>query len=344
MTEITPNLIINGNSDGRIIYTGEKLKSSVFEVKETREFLIQSLIAKKSTTMIFAPDGIGKSTILLQILLEGSNGSDVFGGLKSRPINSILMLTERPKEETFERIQYMNSSIDIGWDRIIVSDDVLGLDLVINDDYNTFLRTILELSKQYDDKGGTDCVWIDTMYGAVSDGLSNEKACGQVNKLLRKLQATLGCACVYTHHTNRGQRNKRTGQREAEDMYGNRALSSNCTGIFHLTKTENGTMLEKKKDSLAALINKIDLRFDPETYMSLMAIEQSTKFAFQKIETYLNDCFKLKKDFSFNDILSKTGVSVSYLRDQISVHLKSGKIINRKPLGQKALYAVLRDF
>lgn len=324
-----------------VIYTGETLKNAVFETREVRESLIESLIPKKSTTMFFAPDGVGKSTLILQKILEASSGTDVFGGLKSKPINTILLLTERPKEEVFERIQYMSKVITINWDGVILDDEVRGMDLISGMDYAAFLERVLFLSKQFEGRGGTDYVFIDTLYGTVAEGLANEKACGQVNKLLRRIQAVLGCACGYTHHTNRGQRNKKSGVREAEDMYGNRSLSANCTGVYHITKTDSGTLLTKKKDSLECLADRIDLTFDKETYVSLIREDQSSKYTYELVEGFIKDSYKLKRDFHFHQIQTATRVSTSYLRARLSGYLKAEKIVNLKPLGEKALYRVI---
>lgn len=323
-----------------IVFTGDALKKAVFEVQEVREQLIESLVPKKSTTMFFAPDGIGKSTIILQSILESSSGTDVFGGLRSRPMNTILLLTERPKEEAFERIRYMHRILKIEWENLIVDDTVRGYDLCSNVDYSNFLERILFLSKVFEKRGGTDYVFIDTLYGTVSEGLSSEKAVGQVNKLLRRLQSTLGNANGYTHHSNRGIRNK-TGKRIAEDMYGNRSLSSNCTGIFHITKTKNGTKLENKKDSLECLIKEINLKFDMETYLSFMQVDKTTKFLNQKIEDFLKICYDNNKTFSLDFLKEQTGGSISYLRGILAKKVERGQVINLKAIGEKALYQVI---
>jgi len=340
---------MSGNSGAQssdhIIYRGEILKKAVFDVQPVRESLVDSIIPKKSTTMFFAPDGAGKSTVILQKIIEASNALDVFGGFAAhKPVRTILALTERPKEEAFERIKLMSPLINLNWENIIIEDTFRGLDLMVPSDYKTFIDKALYLAEDFNDIGGLDYFFVDTIYGTVSEGLSGEKSCGQVNKMLRRIQAETGCAAAYTHHTNRGVRNKKTNEREKEDMYGNRFLSANCTGVFHLTRAEGGSLIEKKKDSLECLADKIELKFDPETYISIMNLKHSTKFAFQKIESFIHDRFKLKKEFTFDQILKETGVSVSYLRDQLSVHLKSGKVINLKPLGEKALYKPMRDF
>lgn len=328
--------------DDTVVYTGEILKEAVIQVRHTRDMWVEGLIPHKSNTMIFAPDGAGKSVVLIQALLEGSGGVDVFGGMKSKPFNSIVYMTERPKEETFERMQYMMAGLKIDWERIIVDDTVRGLDVCSPADFETLLKKAARHALYFQNKGGVNVIAFDTLYGIAPAGLSSETSVGQVNRLLRKLQAAFDCSTVFTHHTNRGARNAKTNKREGEDMYGNRSLSANCTGIFHLTQTETGTSFEKKKDTLACLSDTLQLKFDPETYLSRIPLEQSTKYRYQKICEYFKRHFQAQKEFTFNQILEDTEVSYSYLRNQLSVHLKDGVIENCKPLGQKALYRVLR--
>lgn len=326
------------------VYTGEVLKKAVFEIRESRPFYIQSLIPEKSTTMFYAPDGEGKSMVLLQAILEAtSDKNSVFGGFPiQRPLRSIIIMTERPKEESLERIKLMSSVIDINWDNIIIEDGLRGLNILKDSDQDYFIQKIAEITASFYDRGGTDILLMDTIYGLVSKGLATEEGAGCVNTTLRRLQARLNCAIVYSHHSNRGQKNKDSGKREGEDMYGSRFLSANCTGVFKIKKTEKGTVFTREKDTLSCLAKTFDLTYDHESNLSIIDESQSFKSFNGKIDGFIKDCFKLKRDFTFEQLHAAGGCTPSHIRDRLSGHLKTGSLINLKDRGQKALYRVIR--
>lgn len=154
----------------------------------------------------------------------------------------------------------------------------------------------------------------------------------------------MNCALIYTHHANRGSKNPETGKREHMDMYGNRFISANVTGVFKIIQTETGTIFKKEKDSWSCLVPQINLTFNPENYISSVDENSSTINLSEKMESFILAQFRLKKDFYYDKFKKDCGVSDSHARDTLSGHLKSGRIINCNPKGKKALYKILREF
>lgn len=320
------------------ICTGEILKELVGKQSAVHECYISALIPKLSIIQFYAPDGIGKSTILTQIAVQSTSGSPVFGGFPcEKPLRVLLLPTERPKEETFERIKLMMPHCSIHWENLAV-EEMLGYDVLNYKMREDFIKKVIDFDRVFN----PDIIILDPIYAMVSKDLNNETA-GSINTVLLRIQAITKKTIAYTHHANRGIKNKDTGVREHEDMYGGRFLSAKCTGVFKIKESEGGTVLLKEKDSYRCLADKITLKFDKETYLSHVDASQTIESGLVRIESFIRQSRHLKKDFYFEDLLREGGVSTSLTRLHLGNHLKSGSIINLKPQGVKALYRIIRD-
>lgn len=320
------------------IVSGEKLKAEILSTHDTRESLIESLIPKLSITQFYAPDGIGKSTLVTQLACEASSGQVVFGGFQcSKPLRIIYIPTERPKVETYERIKLMMNHIQINFDNLAVQ-EMLGYDLLNNESRAEFLGKIVKFDKVF----GPDLFIFDPIYSLISRDI-DKSTVGPINTALLLIQMKTKKAISYTHHANRGQRNKDTGERQAEDMYGGRFLSAKCTGVFKVSHSEHGTIIKMEKDSYRCLAHEINLNFDEETYLSTMMLNQSSQSSRERMNAFIDHCLKISKTFTFAEILSEARVSTSLIREYLGGEVKKGKIINLKPIGSKALYKVVSE-
>lgn len=326
-------------------YTGSYLKEEVFKAPEEREFFADHFITKHSSNMYYAPDGIGKSTLLLQMSIEGASGYPVFGEFKVKePLKIIHIMTERHIYEAFERIIAMSKNIEINWENIFITDKLQGInilnerELISLTDKICFINDLVFLKR-----GSADLVNADPIYAWLTRGLVNEEGANAVANLQRRIKSRIGASFSYSHHTNRGQRNRETGKRENEDMYGGRFLSANCTAVYSIFPTDKGTKLKNEKDTLKCLHKGFYLEYDPETYISKVTPEFSLNNKEGQFKSFINNCFHAKKRFTFDDVLTSLLVSHSYSRGLISREVSNGTIKNVNSNGIKALYEVLRE-
>src|SRR3990167_9886477 len=216
--------------------------------------------------MLYAADGVGKSALTLQAILESSSNSYVFGYLKtSRPIKTLWIMAERHPDEIVERLKSMESMLNPNYENFSITTEIQGLNLLNEAAFSNALSII---KKRVDEMGGVDLIVVDPIYALVCGGLGKDENDSTVSRFSTSLQNLFNCSVIFVHHSNRGIKDKDTGKRLGEDMYGGRFLSAHFTGVYHITKTTMGTHFKRDKSSHKNLIEEFDLEFDFDTYIS----------------------------------------------------------------------------
>ena len=321
---------------------GRELEKAITEAEDSTEELVHGIIASGSVTQFFAGDGEGKSTLLIQAELEASLGIEVFSEHEvARPLRILHIQTERPPREAYNRLKLMvqRMRVPVNMDNFYFEAGLQGLDISHREDRETIIRHLLEVKTEF---GEIDWVHIDPIYAWTSGDLSTATGCGEVNDMIRRIQTNVCTTISYNHHPNRGVRDKTTGKRMGEDMYGNRFLSANCTGIFHIKGRANGggSTWTRKKDSWGCLAKKIDLVYDPHFYMSYVDGSNAFSSKLDRINSFLKVCKMKGKSFTFDQFCRENNVSTTYGRVQMSVQVKSGRVKVTNPHDKRYLYAV----
>lgn len=303
---------------------GEALKKEIEASTSDIEMQIDGIIPKDSVTQFFAADGVGKSTLLLQVLLEASSGVPIFGEYETdRPLKILYIPTERPPRETYQRLIMMQQKIPVKYENFYFEPFLQGFDISNVSERRTIIEKIKEIHKEF---GEIDWIHIDPAYAWTSQDLSTSTGAGEFNNLIRMIQKNVCKTVSYNHHTNRGVRDKE-GQRHHEDMYGNRFLSANCTGIFHIKTIQGGTTFEKMKDSYSCLNKKIELTYDSLHYLSYVDASKTFTSKADRIVSFLKTCKSKKKTFTFDEFMTENNVSTAYARRHLSRHIILGNIL-----------------
>jgi len=315
---------------------GKALESAVREPGEEVDLYIEGIIARDSITQFFAPDGHGKSNLLLQAELECVSNVDVYGEYEVREgIRVVHIQTERSARETYQRMIHMMQKIPIAWDRFYFESTLQGYDISEHKDRVAIIARLKNIREEF---GGIDWIHIDPIYAWTSADIGTSAGAGHINDLLRKIQKDVCSTISYNHHPNRGIKDLDTGKRKGEDMYGNRFLSANCTGVFSIKKNDTGTTWVNIKDSWSCLASKIELAFDAQHYMSYVDSNKSFVSKADRILSFLKVCKSKTKSFSFDDFKLNNDVSTAYARRQLSRHIEIGNISVVNPGNRKHLY------
>jgi len=231
----------------------------------------------------------------------------------------------------------MMQKIPVIFDNFCFEGTLQGHDISVKQDREAIIE---RLKWVRDDFGGIDWIHIDPIYAWTSGDLGTSNGCGQVNDLIRKIQKDVCKTVTYNRHPNRGVKDPTTGKRKGEDMYGNRFLSANCTGVFHIKqhKSGNGTAWTKEKDSYSCLVSKIELQYDAQHYMSYVDPNKTFVSKADRIISFLKVCKAQKKTFTFDDFMDDNDVSTAYARRQLSRHIEIGNILITNPNDKKHLH------
>jgi RecA-family ATPase len=323
------------------VLNGESLRKAIDSALDERQPLIEGFLYSMGVSQIYAGDGEGKSSALLNAVVEASSGLNVFKGLPCpKPLNIIWHCAERPLDEPFERIKLMETAVKPNLDNLIFDKEIQGMDLTSKEGFNQFFLRMTELVTTFKNCK-VDVVVIDPIYAITGGDLSSQKDTHTINNIIRTIQNRFNCAVIYTHHTNRGGRHE--GKRTEGDMYGSRFLSANVTGAYHLKKTDDGVELLCKKNTYGNLLSHIPLVFD-EMSQTLSISKESEDFNKRdNILLFLRKKHSEKKEFFLREIANQLKVSDAYIRKTLSPFLKTGHILNKAGVGSKAKYWVEKN-
>lgn len=329
-----------------LFYHGQQLREALSKTNQDRKILIEGFIPEKSISMIYANDGIGKSTTNIQSMAEASCGLNVFEGLLvDEPLNIIYVLGERGVEEPFERLVMMDTKLKFNFEKFAVTDKLQGYNLQNVAHHEPCLKMLKEIGQRCFN-GKVDIVNFDPIYSLCGGKLKEDEDISTLRNFLLKVKKEFDCSIIIVHHENRGTMNVKSGKRKGADFYGNKFLSAMCNGVWHqkIRDEGNGTILWNEKDSYHVLLKNIPLNFNEETYVSQIDASASSIHVRMVANSYMNRCFKTNKKFSLRDLKSiAEGVCNSTFRKILNPHLVSGKIRNCKPLGELALYEILSE-
>ena len=320
-------LISYANVDGAVMpsypyrpaLTGAALDEAIAKTSEARTPLIEGLLYEHSVLLVSADGGTGKSTLVANVMAQTSLGLPVFQALHvPRPLLSYYIPFERGSEEIRERLKHIHQSIPFNSELIRIFDnpDFPSPNLYQPSDQDFLLASIL---KDCPDRA-PDIIYYDPIYQAVAGGLCNEDRVSIFIRFNVRLMAKFRCATWLNHHTGKPQYTQDGQQVEKDDpYYGSSYLRNHCTGSYHIRRRSetdgDGTLWLRKKDNLDALVKKMTLTYQPETYTSYLKDFDSTLTVTDRLKVALRQFKASDQIFTFRQLQGcLQGVSTSYLR------------------------------
>lgn len=180
----------------------------------TPEWLIEDFFAEKSTTLVYGGWGIGKSYMVLDMVLQATTGGDWFGRKIARPLKTLFVVAEGAswwyrRIAAFERV---HGPVDQDMIRFIPEPvNLWGTDQT---QYNSF-EALEELVAEYQ----PDLLIIDTWIRCTGAfGLNEDKSTDTafVYSRLERLRENHNVTPVIVHHpTKDGQTSRGSGNLEA---------------------------------------------------------------------------------------------------------------------------------
>jgi len=310
---------------------GQKIVDLINNPEEKRKAYVEGLLHERSTVMFASDPGLGKSMLTVQACLEMSAGLPVYGSLLCpEPRKVYYIQKERSRLEVLERIESMQEHIEWNPDNLIVDSEIQTFSLTAPKNFKLIVDRIKPFKP--------DIICIDPI-GAGSPGLASDEGANNFCAFLTYLQNEVGATHWLNHHTSR-QTYSSDGQRIEKDdpFYGSQWLKAHVSGSFLITQSAKGTVWKNKKDSHSNLLEKLELAFDDETFISTLLIDQLTTV--DKIKAFCMACKASNKRFIFRDLEA----SVTCARRTLRAHLreepfKSG-LIRHKSSGVETLYEV----
>jgi hypothetical protein len=325
---------------------GSQLLNEVENFTGKVEMIVDGLIAANSLNMWYANDGLGKSCLALESALEQAHNLPVFGHLDivGGRKNIVYVVGERHQNEPLQRIKIMSEKYKMDFKNFHITGKFQGYNLANEKNHLICLGILNDIANgQFG--GKIDHIYFDPLNALCTGDMKEDVVVASIRMFLSLVMNRFGCAVTFTHHENRGQRNKK-GKREGMDFYGNKFLSTMSTSVIHIKEKHKGTIFVKEKDSYQCIYSPIPLNFDSEFFLSIMDEEHTPVTKTTTILKHINELFVLGKTFTKHDLEKFTegidmDVTPSLFNKIILAQVHAKKIVNLKAKGANATYRIL---
>ena len=325
--------------------SGESLKLELIKTPESRKPIIEGFLYEHSALMLSSDPGLGKSTVVISAFAQLSCGLPVWGELYvPRPMKCYYIPFERGLQEAAERLKHIVEVVPINFDNLFINENFIGLNVNESKHADFIMKVISQ------DCLKPDVIAIDPIYASVAGGLSTDEKASMFCRFSTRLQHEFGCSVWLNHHTVKQQPNKDGNMILRPDpFYGSQWLKAHVTASYYLKDgTDNGVILENKKDSHGNLRKKIVLGYNAENYTNYAIGIESSVTQKERGIMFLRTCYATKKQFTFKQfkeaVMGYTeGVSDSHPRELLRTPPFVDIIHKHKSIGGSTLYEILSE-
>lgn len=289
--------------------TGESLTKSLEEETIRRTAIAESFLYEQTILMLAADPGCGKSTISTQAAVELAAGLPLFGVFSvPKPVQVLYIQAERSIIEFLERLKVISKSLPLVTENLFITDEYQKFNLLNPDHGELFIECIKR------DCPNARIIIFDPIYSLVAGGLKEDVPASAFTKVMSRVQKETGSALWYNHHTVKTQYGSDGKVVDREDpFYGSQWLKAHCTGSYYMRKSDTGVTLINKKDNYNILAKSVQLDYNPET--ELCVVPTSELLAADKLKLFLRARVMDKKEFTFKEIQTQTGICTRTLRE-----------------------------
>lgn len=315
-------------------FFGDSLEELLDSPQESLECIAEGFLYKKCSIMHTAQTGSGKSTLIMQMALELSMGLPLFSYLEVKnPQRIYYLIRERPVMEAKERINKMKEVVGYDKTRLCLDPFTQG--------YKLYDRKLWDFFLLRFSKFKPDIIIIDPIY-ADNPGLSKEEIATEFNAFVGRLINDLGCFVYLGHHPTKTQyTNEGDEVDKADPFFGSSYLKNAVTGGYYVKTNNVGTHWKNTKDTHGTLLKKLELQFDPRTFISKILSESMPPT--DRMRIFLRRMRHLDKTFNIEDIEHQVDLCKRTAYAQLALPEFSGLIQNLNPIGIKGCYKVCKD-
>lgn len=214
------------------IWRGPDFKELAFT---TPPFLIDQWLRDTDTLMLIGKEGIGKSTLLFQLMAALTTGKPFLGEFAVlEPRACVYVQLEGDKHETYKRLTAIEHSIGFAWERFTLIFQPFQ-NLQADAGFDAFQQLI-------DHAGSKSCVlFIDPFYALFGGSGNDDAVIKPVLNHLRIIRESWEASLVICHHIRKAIFNPKTGsflEEGAEDALGSRLISGWFDSTMLLTEGE----------------------------------------------------------------------------------------------------------
>lgn len=222
------------------------------------ELLKHRFLCRRGGCLLVGPSGIGKSSFVIQVLVQWAIGRSAFGIEPTRPLKSLLIQSENDDGDLAEMREGVLSGMPLLPDereRAARAIDTCHATSLVSDEVGDYIR---------EKAVGYDLVFLDPAFGFLGgDAMQARDVTHFLREVINPAIAEVGCAIVIVHHTNKYTSEGNKGQARAMDsayagsgsaewtnwpraILSIRSLSDDA--VFELRAAKRGSRLRWKDD------------------------------------------------------------------------------------------------
>lgn len=292
--------------------TGPSLRAALTAQTHERPPLIEGLLYEKTSVLISSDAGVGKSTILTQLVAQASISRPIFGLFPVvRPLSVYYLMSERDVWEPLDRLKRLEAVIPFQDRNIIIDAECVGLNLAKSHHFDLIVHRILAHHP--------DVIAVDPIYGFFEGGMGGDEVAIRVGRfataLLRRSSKSVG-VLLWHHNVKNTLQPNSSGKLMEKDspFYGSQFLKAHVTGYYDLSRTKQGTLWKRKKDTYGVLHPDFTLIYDPITGLSQTTLEPAKLDKRDQLRLYLQQRSQTAGTFLAQDILAAVPMTDRYLR------------------------------
>lgn len=283
-----------------------------------KEWIIPDLIGRKDLVQVYGDTNIGKTFIVLDLLFACITGGQ-FAGQETEQLERVVYMTGEGKSGIAARLRAMAKNRGASEDALSRLTTFLDVPQLIDGASPLSAEVFVEDWKATNAGEQVDLLVIDTQHAATAGGREDgSDSAGIAIQTLARIQEEFGCTIVLVHHA----------KKDGTASRGSGAWLAACD--TQLKVAEGELSVEKQKDGEKLDTQEFSLMPYEDSCYVLWGARQPTHKSKDAKEEVLSTLTEYRgREFSYQDLSTKTGKDRSTIYKACKALLKEGAILER---------------
>lgn len=233
-------------------WTGPTFRDLTFP---PRSFLVDQWLRPEDAMLLVGREGIGKSTVLFQLLAHLTAGTPVFGLYQvSHPLRCLYVQLEGDKHETHHRLKSIESLVGFNWDNFEYA-FLPGQHLETEEGLTEFCKVVHPYQLH------VNVIATDPFYGLFAGSGNDDAVVKPLLSTLRRIKEECQAAFISGHHIRKSIFDPQTGkwlEEGAEDALGSRLIPAWFDTVFHIGGTGDHRTIRCFKGRKGGYVERVE--------------------------------------------------------------------------------------
>ncbi|MEK7678422.1 MAG: AAA family ATPase [Verrucomicrobiota bacterium] len=180
------------------------------------ELLRHRYLCRGGGLLLVGPTGVGKSSLVMQMIILWALGREAFGIVPTGPLKSLLVQAENDEGDLAEMRDGVMRGLGLSDDERARACEMV---LVVREDVRIGFAFVQGVLRPLLQEHRPDLLWIDPALAYLGGEASSQKEVGAfLRNFLNPLLREFNCGCVMAHHTNKPATGREKADWQAGDF------------------------------------------------------------------------------------------------------------------------------